>query len=37
MLNRNSELSREIAKLALKLASIEEDKQPGPKKRFALF
>jgi pilus assembly protein CpaE len=37
LLNRNSELSREIAKFALKLASIEDDKQPGPKKRFALF
>jgi pilus assembly protein CpaE len=37
LLNRNSELSREISKFALKLASIEEDKQAGPKKKFSLF
>ncbi len=37
LLNRNSELSREITRFALKLASIEDDKQAGPKKRFALF
>ena len=37
LLNRNSELSREIAKFAWKLAGIEEDKQAAPKKRFGLW
>ena len=37
MLNRNSDLGKQIAKLALKLANIEEDKNSGGKKRFALF
>jgi pilus assembly protein CpaE len=37
MLNRNSELGREISRLALKLAGIEEDKSGGGKKRFGLF
>jgi pilus assembly protein CpaE len=36
MLNRNSDLGRQIAKLAIKLASLEVDEK-GPKKRFALF
>lgn len=35
MLNRSSELGKEITKLALKLASLEEEK--APKKRFGLF
>ena len=36
MLNRNSDLGKQISKLAIKLASLEvEDK--SPKKRFALF
>ena len=36
MLNRNSDLGRQIARLALRLANLEEiDK--GPKKRFGLF
>ena len=35
MLSRNSELGRQIARLASKLANLEEEK--GPKKRFALF
>jgi pilus assembly protein CpaE len=35
MLNRNSDLGKQIAKLALKLASLEEDK--AGKKRFAFF
>jgi pilus assembly protein CpaE len=35
MLNRNSELGREIARLAQKLAGLEEEK--GPKKKFSLF
>jgi pilus assembly protein CpaE len=38
LLNRNSELSREITKFALKLASIEEEKPVLPaKKKFNLF
>jgi len=37
LLNRNSELSREITRFALKLASIEEEKQAVPKKKFGLF
>jgi pilus assembly protein CpaE len=37
LLNRNSELSREITKFALKLASIEEEKPILPKKKFNLF
>ena len=37
LLNRNSELSREISKFALKLASIEEEKPALPKKKFSLF
>jgi pilus assembly protein CpaE len=36
MLNRNSDLGRQIARLAIKLASLEVDEK-GPKKRFALF
>jgi pilus assembly protein CpaE len=35
MLNRNSDLGKQIARLALKLASLEEDK--AGKKRFAFF
>jgi pilus assembly protein CpaE len=35
MLNRNSDLGKQIAKLAIKLASLEEEKVG--KKRFALF
>jgi pilus assembly protein CpaE len=35
MLNRNCELGREIAKLAQKLAGVEEEK--APKKKFSLF
>jgi pilus assembly protein CpaE len=35
MLNRNSDLGKQIAKLAIKLASLEEEK--AGKKRFALF
>jgi len=35
MLNRSSELGKQIARLALKLASIEEEKTE--RKRFALF
>jgi len=35
MLARGSELSKQIAKLAIKLANLEEEK--GVKKRFALF
>jgi pilus assembly protein CpaE len=35
MLNRNCELGREISRLALKLAGLEEEK--APKKRFGLF
>jgi pilus assembly protein CpaE len=35
MLNRNSELGKQIARLAVKLASLEEEKTG--KKRFALF
>jgi pilus assembly protein CpaE len=36
MLNRNSDLGKHIAKLALKLASLEVDEKPN-KKRFAIF
>jgi hypothetical protein len=36
MLNRNSDLGKHIAKLALKLASLEGDEKPN-KKRFAIF
>jgi pilus assembly protein CpaE len=36
MLNRNSDLGKQIAKLAVKLASLEIDDK-GPKKRFSLF
>jgi pilus assembly protein CpaE len=35
MLNRSSELGKQMTKLAMKLAGIEEDK--APKKRFGLF
>jgi pilus assembly protein CpaE len=35
MLNRNCELGREISRLALKLAGLEEEK--APKKKFGLF
>jgi len=37
MLNRNSELAKQIAKLAMKLGSLEDDKTPKDKKRFGLF
>ena len=38
MLSRTSELGKQIAKLALKLANLEEEKSaPNGKKRFALF
>ena len=38
MLSRTSELGKQIAKLALKLANLEEDKSaPNVKKRFQLF
>ena len=37
MLNRNSELGKEIARLAAKLANVEEEKTGSVKKRFALF
>ena len=37
MLNRSSELGKEIARLAAKLANIEEEKTGNGKKRFALF
>jgi hypothetical protein len=38
MLSRTSELGKQIAKLALKLANLEEDKPAAAgKKRFALF
>jgi pilus assembly protein CpaE len=37
MLNRTSELGKQIAKLAGKLANLEEDKSLNGKKRFALF
>jgi pilus assembly protein CpaE len=37
MLARTSELGKQIAKLASKLANLEEDKTAGPKKRFGLF
>jgi pilus assembly protein CpaE len=37
MLNRSSELGKEIAKLAAKLANIDEEKTSNGKKRFALF
>jgi pilus assembly protein CpaE len=36
MLNRNSELGKQIARLAMKLGSLEDDKSKD-KKRFALF
>jgi hypothetical protein len=36
MLNRNSDLGKQIAKLALKLASLEVEEKSG-KKRFAFF
>jgi pilus assembly protein CpaE len=36
MLNRNSELGKQIARLASKLSCLEEEKSNG-KKRFALF
>jgi hypothetical protein len=35
MLNRNSDLGKQIAKLAIKLGGLEEEKTS--KKRFALF
>ncbi|MDE3167980.1 MAG: hypothetical protein KGN36_19420, partial [Acidobacteriota bacterium] len=37
MLNRNSELGRQIAKLAAKLANIEEDKSAGSGKKRLFF
>jgi hypothetical protein len=38
MLSRTSELGKQISKLALKLANLEEDKSaPNVKKRFQLF
>src|SRR5258708_3921020 len=38
MLSRSSELGKQISKLALKLANLEEEKSaPNVKKRFALF
>ena len=38
MLSRTSELGKQIAKLGLKLANLEEEKSaPSAKKRFALF
>jgi pilus assembly protein CpaE len=38
MLNRNSELGKQIAKLACKLSGLDEDKGgSGGKKRFGLF
>src|SRR5947209_12897725 len=37
MLNRSSELGKEIARLAAKLANIEDEKPGTGKKRFALF
>src|SRR3954447_2579406 len=37
MLNRSSDLGKEIARLATKLANIEEEKPGNGKKRFALF
>lgn len=38
MLNRNSDLGKHMAKLAMKMASLEPEKGPsGGKKRFALF
>jgi pilus assembly protein CpaE len=38
MLNRNSDLGKHMAKLAMKMASLEPEKgPPGGKKRFALF
>ena len=37
MLNRSSELGKQIAKLALKLANLEEKKPNGSKKRFGLM
>jgi pilus assembly protein CpaE len=36
MLNRNSELGKQISKMAIKLASLEVDEK-SPKKRFAFF
>ena len=36
MLNRNSELGKQLSKLAIKLASLEIEEK-SPKKRFALF
>jgi Flp pilus assembly CpaE family ATPase len=35
MLGKNTELGRQMAKMAMKLATLEEEK--GAKKRFALF
>jgi pilus assembly protein CpaE len=37
MLNRNSELGKNMTRLAAKLGNLEEDNQPNGKKRFALF
>jgi hypothetical protein len=38
MLSRSSELGKQISRLALKLANLEEDKSAtNAKKRFALF
>jgi pilus assembly protein CpaE len=37
MLNRNSDLGKQIAKLAQKLSGLEEDKGSGGKKKFGIF
>jgi pilus assembly protein CpaE len=37
MLNRNSDLGKKIAKLAMKLANLEEAKSGGTKKLFAFM
>jgi hypothetical protein len=38
MLSRTSELGKQMSRLALKLANLEEEKSvPNAKKRFALF
>ena len=37
MLNRSSELGKQIAKFATKLANLEEEVSANGKKRFALF
>jgi pilus assembly protein CpaE len=37
MLNRNSELGKQISQLAMKLVNVEEETTAKPKKRFGLF